>query len=491
MQKLSGLDAGFLYNETPLCPQQVGTVQLLELPDGVVVDTFIDSLKQLLMARIHLVPYLTNRLVNTPFLIDHPVWDTDPSFDIDNHVERCDVAAPGARKQWEAAVAELHEQPFDRSRPMWRLVVLTGLEGGRIAYYFATHHACIDGMSAQAALQLLMDKTPQPREVEPAPEDFFEPRQYSALDLMSAATENFLKAQVRQFSGVLDMFDTGLRMQRRALEPSADFGALAEAAPSTRFNKSISGKRTYATGEVSLSAAKKVVKATGCTLNDLFLALCGGGVRRYLQRSGELPKESMIAGCPVSLRRAGDKSMNNQVTLMQVTLATDQADPIRRLGAIAASSKTAKSVTTDLAGMIDANPVSFGLPAAMQAMAAFGEATRAADNAPNAFNVLVSNVPGPRNTLYSAGARMLTHYPVSIAAHGIGVNITLQSYDGSMFFAITACAEALPDSGVLRDDMLQEFAALEDALWTAELPAQNPQPAAPTRVASNEPARAA
>ena len=489
MHKLSGLDAGFLYTETELCPQHVGTVQLLELPEGEAVDVFIAGLKQMLMARIHLVPYLTNRLVNTPFLVDHPVWDTDPTFDIDNHVERYDVAAPGSREQWEGVVAELHEQRFDRSRPMWRIVVLAGLEGGRIAYYFAMHHACIDGMSGQAAVELLMDNTPLPREVEPAPEDFFDPRQYSGLELMSAATENFFKAQVRQFFGVLDVFDSELRMRRRALAPGAGFGALAEAAPSTKFNKSISGKRTYATGEVSLSAAKKVAKATGCTLNDLFLALCGGGVRHYLQRSNELPEESMIAGCPVSLRRAGDKSMNNQVTLMQVTLATDQADPIRRLNAIAASSKTAKSVTADLAGVINANPVSFGLPATMQAMAAFGEATRAADNAAIPFNVVVSNVPGPRKTLYSAGARMLTHYPVSIAAHGIGVNITLQSYDGSMFFAITGCAEALPDAGVLRDDMLQEFAALEDTLWTASAPIQNPQAA--TSTMSDEPARAA
>lgn len=491
MHKLSGLDAGFLYTETELCPQQVATVQLLELPQGMNVLPFIERLKKLLRSRAHLVPYLTNKLVDTPLFVDHPVWTTDANFNIDDHVEHLEVAAPGGRAQWEAAIAELHEQPFDRSRPMWRIVVLSGLEGGRIAYYFAMHHACIDGMSGQAAVELLMDETPVPREVDPVPENFFTPRSYSAFDLMSVATDNFIKAQARQFASLLDVFETGLRMQRRALEPSAGFGALAQQAPATRFNKSISGKRTYATGEIPLSSAKKIAKATGCTLNDLFLALCGGGVRRYLQRASELPEQALIAGCPVSLRQPGDKTMNNQVTLMQVTLATDQADPMRRLGAIAASAKTAKSVTADLAGVVDANPVGYGLPVVMQAMAAFGEATRAADSAPPPFNVLVSNVPGPRKTLYSAGARMLTHYPVSIAAHGIGVNITLQSYDGVMFFAITACAEALPDSAVLRDDMLQEFALFENTLWTRKAPTVKPQLATPPKVAGTEPARAA
>ena len=491
MQKLSGLDAAYLYAETRLCPHQVGTLQLFELPAGVGVDAFVDRLKRMLLARVHLVPYLTNRLVETPFLADHPVWTTASDFDIDDHIECYEVPAPGGRAQWEAAVAELHEQPFDRSRPMWRIVVLTGLEGGRIAYYFAMHHACIDGMSGQAAIELLTDDTPEPRTVDPVPENFFEPRPYSALDLASAAYDNFVKAQLRQFSSMLDVLDSSLRLQRRALEPSAGFGALAESAPRTRFNKSIGDKRTYATGEVPLGAAKKVAKATGCTLNDLFLALCGGGVRRYLQRSGELPEASMIAGCPVSLRRPGDKSMNNQVTLMQVTLATDQQDPMRRLGAISTSSRTAKAVVADLAGFVDADPVGLGMPFAMRSMAALGEATRAADNVPPAFNVLVSNVPGPKRTRFSAGARMLTHYPVSIAAHGIGVNITLQSYDDSMFFAITGCAEALPDSAVLRDEMLREFELLQDTLLRPKKPPSNPQPITPTRVVDKKPARAA
>jgi WS/DGAT/MGAT family acyltransferase len=497
MYKLSGLDAGFLYNETELCPQQVGTVQLMELPEGVDVDGFIVdvdgfivALKQMLMERIHLVAYLTNRLVETPFLFDHPVWTTDTDFHIDNHVERREVPQPGRREQWEGVVAELHEQPFDRSKPLWRLVVLTGLEEGHIACYQAMHHACIDGLSGQIATELLMDRKPQPRVVERPPNDLFRPRPVSALDLTSLAVENLLKAWARQAAGVLDAFDSAVRVQRRAWawEPGAGFGALADAAPDTRFNQSIGAERTYASGEVGLTPAKKIAMVTGCTLNDLFLALCGGGIRRYLERRGELPEASMIAGCPVSLRQPGDHSMSTQVTLMQVTLGTEHADPIRRLTAIAASSRTAKSVTADLAGFVDANPVGPWLPLLQQAFAKLGEGARVADSMPVPFNVLVSNVPGPRHELYSAGARMLTHYPVSIPAHGLGVNITLQSYNGTMFFAITACARTLPDAAVLRDDMLAEFAALQSIL---RAPTPEPRRTTVPAAVGNEPARAA
>lgn len=464
MYKLSGLDAGFLYNETASCPQHVASLQLLELPEGMAVDAFIIALKKLLMERIHLVPYFTNRLAITPFALDHPVWETDPDFDIDNHVSRYAIAAPGGRSQWEAAVAKLHEQPFDRRRPLWRIAVLTSLENGRIAYYNAVHHACIDGVAAQAALALLMDTELSPRAVSPAGPDFFKPHHCSWPELLSAAHDNLVKAQVRQSTQWLKQLETGLRLQRRLLDGTAGFGALTETAPVTRFNRSISNRRAFATSELPVAIARRISKTAGCTVNDVFLAVCGGGLRRYLERCGELPAESLIAGCPVSLRRPADKSIDNMIAIMQVTLATGEANPANRLMRIAISSKKAKSVTADLAGVIDSNPVTPGLPWLMQRLAAYAETNHMANGAPVAFNLVVSNVPGPRQTLYSAGARMLTHYPASIPVHGMGVNITAQRYEETLFVGITACADMLPDIGVLRDDLLDELAALQNML---------------------------
>ncbi len=460
MYKLSGLDAGFLYNETERCPQHVSSVQIMELPEGVDEDTFIEGLKAHFMRRRHLVPYLTNKLVETPFLADHPVWVPDADFDIDNHVERIDIAAPGGRAQLEAAVAELHEQRLDRNRPLWRTVVLCGLEGGRIAYYSGAHHACLDGMAGQAATVTLMDPTVEPREVPPAPEDFLAPRRPSMTDLLVAAWENIAQFQLRQATGMLDAVATGIRLQRRMFGPDGGLGAMADEAPRTRFNAPVERARSYAVAELDLAAVKAAGKAHEAKLNDVFLAICGGALRRYLDRSGELPEQSLIAGCPVSLRKPGDASMNNQVTMMQVRLATDEPDPARRIAAVLASSATAKEVTADLAGAFEGDPAGWGMPLAMRASASVMEAVGTANVVPPAFNVVVSNVPGPRETLYSNGARMLTHYPVSIPAHGLGVNITVQSYRDRLYVGITACAKALPDAAVFRDDLVAEYEGL-------------------------------
>ena len=495
MYKLGGLDAAFLYNETERCPQHVSSVQVMELPPGVDEDTFIEGLKAHFMRRLHLVPYLTNRLAETPFLADHPVWVPDTDFDIDNHIERVDVAAPGGRAELEAAVASLHEERLDRNRPLWRTVVLCGLESGHIAYYSGAHHACLDGMAGQAATVTLMDTTVEPRDVPPAPKDFLAPRRPSVTDLFVAAWENIAQFQVRQATGMLDAVETAARLQRRIVGPAGGLGAMAEEAPRTRFNAPVGRARAYAVAEMDLAAVKAAGKEHGAKLNDIFLAICGGALRRYFARRGELPARSLIAGCPVSLRRPGDASMNNQVTMMQVSLATDEADPRARVRTIVASSAVAKEVTAELAGAFESDPAAWGMPLAMQSAASVMEAAGAANLMPPAFNVVVSNVPGPREPLYSNGARMLTHYPVSIPAHGQGVNITVQSYLDKLYVGITACAKALPDVGAFRDDLVAEY----EALCSACVPKANatrpvapmPLPTARPVVPETAPAKAA
>ena len=479
MYKLSGLDAGFLYNETERCPQHVASVQILELPAGMDEATFVEDLKAFFLRRLHLVPYLTNKLVETPFMADHPVWVADSDFDIDHHIQRIDLPAPGGRAELEAAVGALHEERLDRGRPLWRTVVLCGLEGGRIAYYAGAHHACLDGMAGQAATMTLMDATPEPRDVPPAPDDFLTPRRPSVTDLLVAAWENVAQFQIRQATGVLDTIDTGVRLQRRILDPNAGLGAMADQAPRTRFNAAVERARGYAVAEMDLGAVKAAGKAHEAKLNDVFLAICGGALRRYFGRTDELPDRSLIAGCPVSLRKPGDSSMNNQVTMMQVSLGTDEADAAKRIAAILRSSAVAKEVTADLAGAFEGDPAGWGMPLAMRNAASLMEAAGTANATPPAFNVVVSNVPGPRETLYSNGARMLTHYPVSIPAHGLGVNITVQSYLDKLYIGITACAKALPDADVLRDDLLDEYEALCAEFLPRQVEAP-PRPAAPT-----------
>ncbi len=457
MVKLGALDAGFLYSETNRSPQHIASVQILELPEGVAAEQFVEQFKAMLLQRIHRVAYFTNKLQFVPFGLDHPVWVRDTAFDIDNHVRLTQAPAPGGRAELEATVARLHETALDQSKPLWDIWVIAGLEGRRIAYYNRAHHACLDGMAGQAMLQTITDVSPQVQDVEPAPAGFFsEPDQQTPFQLVAGAVENFFKFAAKQPTAWFNGLETASRLWQRAYDPHKGWGAAAESAPRTRFNRSVTARRTYATGEMSIAQVKRIAKATDTTINDVFLAACSAGLRRYFDRTGELPAKSLIAGCPVSLRRQGDDSTNNQVTMMAVSFATDEVEPALRLQKIAQSSRTAKGLTADIAGSFDSEVSIPGLPRLLQAGAKFAEASGMADTpvARLPFNLVVSNVPGPRQKLYSCGATLLTHYPVSIPAHTQGVNITVQSYAGQLYFSITACAKALQDPQILRDDIL-------------------------------------
>lgn len=503
MYKLAGLDAGFLYNETERSPQHIASVQVLDIPEGTNPGEFIRSFKNQVLERIHRVPYFTNKLQNVPFGLDHPVWVRDDRFDIDNHIREVEVPAPGGRAEFEATVARVHARMLDRRRPLWEICVLTGLAGGRIAYYNRVHHACLDGVSGQAAIQAVMDTTPEPPPVEPAPPEFRDrPAGESPAGLFVGALENFAKFQIRQQSRWLSHVETALRLSQRAVDPGKGLGAVTEPAPRTRFNKSVYAERSYAVGELPLKDIRAIGKLTGATINDVFLALCSGALRSYLQRLGELPARSMIAGCPVSLRRRGDSSPNNQVTMMLVSFASDEPDPVKRLLKIVRSSAQAKGVVAAMADSYDADPALPGLPGLMRGGATAMEIGNLADSvlAPLACNMVISNVPGPRVPLYSQGARMLTHYPVSIPAHSQGANITVQSYLDQMFFGITGCARVLPDPQRLRDDLLAAFVELrkltlaEEPLrfgflerWPAQREAVATQPAAAGSTTRKEP----
>ena len=475
MYKLSATDAGFLYAETPLCPMHVASVQVMALPDGVREDEFIASLKPFIAARGHLVPYLTNRLQATPFDLDHPLWVRDPDFDIDRHIYRIDVPAPGGQAELERTVAELHATPMDRSRPLWEMAVLCGLADGdglgsrKVAYYSRVHHACLDGMAGQAATMTLMDTEPEPRPIPTPPTEFTErPAHYDALSMMLDAWRNFATAQVDQVTGWPERLDASARLWQRALDPSKSLGAAQAPAPKTAFNRPVGTARTFAVGELAVGDIKAVGRALNATLNDVFLAVCGGGLRRYFEAKGELPDTTLIAGCPVSLRQPGDNSLDNQVTMMQVALGTDIGDARARVTAVAASARLAKATTADAAPLLTGEAALPGLPATLRGAALWAEQSGAGDG-PQSINLVISNVPGPRQTLYSNGARMLTHYPVSIAAHGTGVNLTVQSYDGTLYLGITACAKALPDANRLRDQMLAEFFDLKAAVLPADV----------------------
>lgn len=467
MEKLTAIDASFLYSETGSTNSNVASVDVLQLPTEVTSSAFVATLKEYMLERLHLSPYLHRKLAFVPWNLDHPSWIHDESIDIDNHVIEVPVPLPGDQAAMEAVVAELHAAKMPLDRPLWAMYVLTGLEGNKVAYYNQIHHAAIDGASGNAAYDILMDETPEHPPVE-APAGFTDERPSQlALSLVEQATANFFRFQLDTPLRLMGALETGARLARRTARN--DLGTLGRLAPETRFNKQISAHRTWAGGEMPMADLKKMKTGAGVTINDIVLAVCAGGLRTYLDRIGQMPGKSLIAGCPVSLREPGDTKPGNQVTMMTVDLATTTDNPVERLYKIHQSAITAKGLVQDLAGIYENNASVPGLPMIMKNGLQTLESVSAANFLRNPVNVVISNVPGPRTTRYSNGARLLAHYPVSIPTHGLGLNITVQTYEDTMFVGVTACRKALPDATVLVEDLIAAFRELRSRLLGADI----------------------
>ena len=465
MNHLSGMDASFLHLETPETPMHVGGMHTLELPAGYKGD-FYEDFKQHIASRLHISDVFTRKLALMPFELSNPVWVEDDEVDIDYHIRRVTLPKPGTHKQLEQYVARLHSSLLDRSRPLWEFFVIDGLEHGRVALYTKVHHAGIDGQAGVALATAIMDVTPEPRPVRP-------PRQQrrshgyqlGIAELASAAISNTFAQYVKLVKTFPDM--------ARALQsvvvpqPGPDgkrnwniAKGMKLLGPKTPFNVAITNQRAYAGRSISLAQTKEIGKRFGVSLNDVVLATCGGALRRYLSEYNALPKKSLTAAVPVSLREAGNTDANNQVSMTVMTLATDIADPVERLKIINTSSAAAKTLIGNFKAAIPTDFPSFGAPWLISGLASMYGRSGLANALPPVANVAVSNVPGAQMPLYVCGARMLSYFPVSIPTHGVALNITVQSYNGSLDYGLIACRRAVPDVADLADFLVEEHRTL-------------------------------
>ncbi|HET6473589.1 MAG TPA: wax ester/triacylglycerol synthase family O-acyltransferase [Pseudomonadales bacterium] len=456
MHKLGITDASFLYMESPSNPMNIGSVQLLDVPTRI---GFFNDLKQYLAQRIHAIAFMRKRLKSTPFTLDQPVWVDDPDFDIDNHVVRVQLSAPGTWQQLEALVARLHETVLPRARPLWAFYYIEGLATGQVAWFCKYHHACIDGMAGQAIIDVLFSRDPATDPpMAPLPEREPEP---GALDLMFDAARSLLDQSLRFPSRLDDQRKALGRLAGRVLKGRDGLGALYGEAPRTPFNCAISPYRTWSAASLPLLEMKAVAKAQGTTLNDVVMASCAAGMRRYLLRNAALPPAPLRCGVPVSLRAPGDTSMRNQVTMLVASLATDVADPIERLQAIKASMNVGKGVVADTGALQPDDLHLPGLSTMMSTASLWAERFRVADYMAPMVNVVISNVRGPMKTMYLHGAKMCSHFPVSIPSHSIALNLTVQTYVDRVDLGVTACLEAVPDVADLRDDIVDGWQELK------------------------------
>ncbi len=457
MKALSGIDGAFLHLETAETPMHVASLHLFDLPRGYRRDFAVDVRAQV-RERMHLAPVFTRKLAPMVLQFANPVWVEDDDVDLDHHVQQLTLPKPGTLAQLEDCAAGLHAQLLDRSRPLWRLTVINGLASGQVAYYFKVHHAVLDGQASVLLAQVLFDLTRKPRTV---PQTARAPGEHpGAVELAAAALKHDAEQVIKLVRHLPDVVRTLAGLWRRDAPTGQAGGAPAQGlhfAPRTRLNVPITAERGFAAMSVPLDKLKRLATAHGATLNDIVLALCAGTMRRYLAHRGGVPKAPLMAAMPISLREAGNAEYTTKATMSLVSLATHIADPIDRLHAIRDASTSVKSTARRARSLIPTDFPTIGLPWLLQAFAALYGRGGLAGAMPPIANLVVSNVPGPRQPLYVAGARMATYWPLSIPEHGLGVNLTVMSYAGAMGFGFITARAAVPDARKLT-------AALQQAL---------------------------
>ena len=497
-RKLSSMDASFLYLETPEMPMHVGSMAIFKLKDGYKGD-FFEDFKKMIADRIHVAPILKSRLEKAPLDIDNPSWVEDDQFDIDRHIFRASLAAPHDRAMLERTVGWIHAKLLNRARPLWEFYVFEGMANNEIGLYSKMHHACIDGGAGAALTNMIYDITPMPREFPKAVPNkpANEPRDIAAnmldsytqlwrqpldaskaksfdlprsgkSDLGSVLFDNAMfqiESGVRMLGAVPDAVKSIRDLVGKISDPKSRDNLASMVSPSTMLNKSISSERSFAGVSVSLPEAKAIAKKAGGKLNDVVMALSSGVLRRYLMEQGGLPNRSLTAAVPISLREEGNTDANNQVFGMVCSLASNIEDPKERLEAIIAQSAKSKEMSHPMRALMPSisNVAMLGAPMLIQVLALLYSRSNLSDVLPPAANVTISNVPGPRQTLYAVGAELLHIFPVSISAHGLALNITVQSYRDQLDFGFIAGANIIPHVEVLANMLPKEFELLAAA----------------------------
>jgi diacylglycerol O-acyltransferase / wax synthase len=497
MRQLSGLDASFLYLETAEMPMHVGALHQFELPAHY-RGNFLDDMRAHMATRIPLAPALRRKLAWMPLNLAAPVWvDAEP--DLEEHIVGITLPEGSGLAELEAQVGELHPVLLDRSRPLWKFHVFDGLEPGpngeqRYALYTQLHHAAVDGQAAVALAQAILDLGPEPREIPTRPA-----RERKGQLAMTEMLRGALSNQLDQLGNLVKALPAAVGALSQVAAQTAG-GAVSETAasvwsrikgkgpkgaksvsnlglaPRTRLNATVSDTRAFAAVSLPLAELNAVRRRHHASLNDAVLMICSSALRRHFAKHGPLPRKSLVAAVPISLRAKGDTASNNQASMSLISLGTHIADPGKRLAHVMAASASMKATLGSVKSLLPTDFPSMGVPWLMEGLTAIYGRAGVADRIPPVANLVISNVPGPTVPLYMAGAKMLTNYPTSIVVHGVALNITVQTYNESLDVGIIACAQAMPE--------VDEFAAHVETsfLEFKGLPvAPQPVPAPPAR----------
>jgi len=484
MKQLTGVDLGFLVMETPTTYGHVNGLSIYERPSAD-FEPFAAVRERFGVMVGHLEP-LRRKLAEVPFALDRPYWVEDAEFDLDYHVRHIGLAPPGAADQLAEQVSRIVGRKMDRSRPLWEAYVIEGLADGRWALLQKLHHATIDGASGVIMLRMFTDSSPDAAwEYEERPWEGEEPP--SNAEMLQQAVRNLAFNPARQArvslnivrdfadaAGVTRVSDLASRARQgigavaRRVDPTNDSRELVNLpitpAPPTPWNKSISPHRRFAMRSTSLANLKRLKDATGGTLNDVVMAICTGALRQYLMEKDALPEVPLRAMVPVSIRTGDEQDpWTNRVSAIVADLPTNCGDPLERV----ALCREAMNVAKRQFDLVPANSIAqatdYTSPVVAASALRLVSRLRLADRVNMPVNVVISNVPGPREALYFNGAKLDAYIPVSTISDGVGLNITVHSYEDRMDFGLISDRYLVPDLWHLVDLHIDEMQRLFEA----------------------------
>ncbi len=444
-ERMTPLDASFLYLERPPMHMHVAALSVFDPSTRPDRRLWFEDVRAQLAARIHLVPRLRQKVRMVPGNLALPVWVEDPRFDLDLHLARVALPAPGGRRELTDLVGRVLSRPLDRSRPLWELTFIEGLAEGHVATLLKVHHAMIDGISGVHLAAILWDLQPEPSPVPPAPPWRPEPEP-SDLELLAGALR---EATVHPARGLAEALGA---VRRQPALAALSVGSVLSgvrtflgmgARPASPLDVQIGPNRRFAMAEAPLQRFKDVKGALGGTVNDVVLAAVGAAIHRLLRARREPTRGRVVrALVPVSVRAPGDRSLGNRVAPALVDIPVGPMGPKRRLAEVRRATEHLKG--SMMAMSADAI-ISLGAYAPAGLLAA---AARIVPLGPW-FNLVVSNIPGPPQPMYLAGARLVASYPAMPLGRNAALSIACTSLGGTMAFGITGDREAMPDIEVV------------------------------------------
>jgi WS/DGAT/MGAT family acyltransferase len=481
MRQLSSLDAQFLALESPRQYGHVAGLAILDpatAPGGKLAAA---DIQRLLTQRLPLLPPLRWRLAEVPLGLDYGYWVDDPDFDLDFHVRELALPAPGDDPQLAEQTARIVARPLDRSRPLWELYLIHGLESGHVAMLTKIHHAVIDGLSGAEVMGLLLDTEPEGRELPPPPESLDDHRAPGELEMLArgllgvpkyplralrslpAAVPNLDETPFSSLPGTATVSRVAGRLQRAVRGDGRRVVRPTLRAPKTSFNGRISPHRRFAFGQLALDRFKQVKNRYECTVNDVAVSICAGAVRRWLLEHDELPDQPLVAQIPVSVRTSEQVgTFGNRIMLMSAPLYTNEAYPVERLKLTHEALREMKERHRALPAELLQDANHFIPPAVFSRAARLTFSLATSRPGRPTWNLVISNVPGPQFPLYCAGAELQANYPVSVITDGMGLNITVMSYHGHMDFGIVADRDQVPDLWCFIEWLEEELEELEE-----------------------------